>query len=490
MNTKCWDRSFGSVSLGLLAVMLIVSACGQPSSPAPTLTPLPTPTPTSTSTSTPTPLPSATIPPTVPATPAGTDLAPAPWKDFQIADFEAIHSPVNGDANQYLIFGNIPVSPPSQDLSPDLARFLGRWEGYDYLPPVAKDNKGVLVIQQISGQGGKAYLWGASILQNPFWVKEIDFKVVPGTPPAIQWSGDLSGGPNGLYGQGIFRLTYDRAQDRLVGSIASASGGSSANADRIEFGRGQSYYVYKDYARYFADHSIYPKDYRNKQLQEYGQGYLVYLPLSYDQNPGQKWPLIFFLIGTGERGEDPFPLAKHGPFQMILQKGSLPFIIVAPMLHVSTAFRSFPENYLDGALEEVLADYRIDPQRVYLTGLSMGGEATYRYALHRPEAFAALAPFAAFNPEYVPSSRWEGFKPFTLPMDRIKDIPVWAFHGSDDPVIPLAAAQRTVDDLRKAGGNVKFTILQGYDHNAWSEAYLDLAFYDWFLQFQKLRNNP
>ncbi len=485
MKTKSWHKMTALVSLGMLAVSAFASGCTPrrsktptpPQPPAATATPIPTETPTRT------PLPPAATPAPALTALATQDQSDTGWKDFVIADFEAVHSPVRGDANQHLIFGNIPVSPPAQGLSPDLAAFLGRWEGYDYLPPAAKDNKGVLVIQEINSQGGKAYLWGASILQYPFWVKQISFKVIPGASPAIEWLGDLSGGPNELSGPGKFTLSYDRQKDQLAGSIGSAR--PDSKGDPIEFSRGQSYYVYTDYEQYFAGKRIYPREYRNRQLQDYGQGYLLYLPPDYEKDPQGKWPLIFFLIGTGERGEDPLALAKHGPWNYICQKGPLPFIIVAPMLHVSNSFRSFPEGYLDGALDEALSEYRVDPKRIYLTGLSMGGEAAYRYALHRPEAFAALAAFAAFNPKYIPSTLQQGFKPFTLPMERIKDLPVWAIHGANDPIVPLSAAQKTVNDLVQAGVKVKFTVLEGHDHDAWTDVYNDPAFYDWLLQYKK-----
>jgi predicted peptidase len=195
--------------------------------------------------------------------------------------------------------------------------------------------------------------------------------------------------------------------------------------------------------------------------------------------------LIVFLIGTGERGHSLSLLTKHGPLRTVLDGQPLPFIIVSPMLEVSPDFRSFPEAYLDKLMNEILADYRVDPQRIYLTGLSMGGEATYRYALHRPELFAALAPLAAFDPKYLPGSTLEGFKPFTQPWNRIAEIPVWAVHGSADPVVPLFAAQQTVDALSSAGGQVRFTVIDGGGHNIWTDFYSDQAFYDWLLAQSK-----
>jgi len=70
-------------------------------------------------------------------------------------------------------------------------------------------------------------------------------------------------------------------------------------------------------------------------------------------------------------------------------------------------------------------------------------------------------------------------------MERIKNVPVWAIHGADDMIVPLAAAQSTVDDLKKAGSNVQFTVLENHDHDVWTDTYLDPAFYDWLLQHQR-----
>jgi len=476
MNTQQWRKTHGFVMLSLLAASLAITGCGSGQRLEPTLTPMPMM--TSTPASAPTPvLPTATT--VVSAAPA----VETAWKDFPISDFSAVHSPINGDANEHLIFGAIPISQPAQTLAPELAAFLGRWEGYDDSPPVKKDNKGVLVIQEITPQGGKAFLWGATNLQFPFWVKEIQFRVVPGATPAITWEGDLAGGPNGAGGRGTFTFAYDRDRHVLKGGINLPSG--SALSGPFELSQNRSFAVYKDYARYFASKRMYPKEFRNRDLLSYGAGYLLYLPENYEAEPQRAWPLILFLCGTGERGENVFPFGKNGPFQMIREQGPLPFIIVAPMLHVSTEFRSFPETYLDGVLDEVQTDYRVDKKRMYLTGLSMGGEATYRFALHQPETFAAIAPLAAFDARYNPGAVQEGFKPFTLPMERIKDVPVWAIHGADDSIVPLSAAQSTVDALKQAGGNVRFTILPNHDHDVWTDTYTNPEFYQWLLEHHK-----
>ncbi len=427
----------------LAAVCLVVSGC------KPTPTPQPTSTATPIPTSTPTPLPTQET----------------SMEDFVIEDFDTVHAPVGGDENEHLIFGNIPISPPAADLSPDLAVFLGRWEGYSYGPPVKKDWKFVVVIQEITAQGGKAFLWAGTNLQYPTLVKQIEFRVVPGDTPSIECK------YRDANGQSTFTFAYDRAKDMLLGwQIAAAYGGAWGP---IELERNQSFYVYKDYARYLADKRIYPIAYQDDVFPLfYGLGYLLYLPKGYEDDPEQTWPLIIFLHGSGDRGDNLFLLAKASPFMMIREHGPLPFIIVAPLLSDSEYYASFPESYMDGVLEQALADYRVDQKRIYVTGLSMGGEATYRFALHRPDTFAAVAPLAAFL--YSPPS-----------MESIKDLPVWTIHGADDTIVPLSMAQQPVDALKLVGGNVRFTVLEGHDHDVWTDTYSDPGFYDWLLEHQR-----
>ena len=230
--------------------------------------------------------------------------------------------------------------------------------------------------------------------------------------------------------------------------------------------------MYKDYSQYLASKRITTHAYQNKDMLRFGQGYMLYLPEGYEDNPAQTWPLILFLHGVGDRGDNINLLAKASPFMMIREKGPLPFIIVAPLLNSSQ--KMFPLEYLEGVLAEDQATYRVDPKRIYATGLSLGGIAIYRFAIQYPDIFAAIAPLSAYADSDTLSK-----------IGRIRDLPVWAIHGADDTVIPLAIDQRTVDALKAAGGNIKFTVLAGHDHDTWDDTYSDLAFYDWLLQHHR-----
>ena len=404
---------------------------------------------------------------------SGQPLTPAPTlsleqtssTEFVTDDFDAVHAPIKDSGNEYLIFGNLAVSKPAVDLSPELAVFLGRWEGYNFGPPIKKDRKAVLVVQEINTQGGTAYGWSGTNLQYPDLVDEFHFRVVQGDTPSIEWQKLWPGGV-----RETVTFTYDRQKDQLTGWLKFSVNATPDGPYVLT--RERSFYVYKDYAQYLESKHIYARTYQDGTLQGYGKGYLVYLPEGYEANPKKAWPLIFFLHGAGDRGDNVFLTAKASPFMFIREQEPLPFIIVAPLL--SAGYTSFPEAYLDGVLAEARANYRIDPKRMYLTGLSMGGEGTYRFALHQPRTFAAIAPLCAFLENANAAA-----------MKSLRAVPVWAIHGDEDTIIPLAWGQQPVNALTEAGGEVQFTILEGHDHDVWTDTYSDPAFYDWLLQHQK-----
>ena len=199
--------------------------------------------------------------------------------------------------------------------------------------------------------------------------------------------------------------------------------------------------------------------------------YLIQLPDSYDQDSLKPWPVIFFLHGAGERGNDLEKVKTWGPPKIASKKG-LPFIVVSPQC---------PENQwwtalllpLNNILDEVINTYRVDEQRVYLTGLSMGGFGTWALAAHYPARFAALAPICGGGNKFH--------------AQKLADIPVWAFHGKDDKVILPECTEEMVDALKKAGGNVHYTLYEGIDHFSWIKAYNESELFDWFLSIKKVK---
>jgi predicted peptidase len=202
-----------------------------------------------------------------------------------------------------------------------------------------------------------------------------------------------------------------------------------------------------------------------KTVQVMDCNYLLYLPADYDKG-GKKWPLIMFLHGAGERGNNLEVVKKHGPPKMIAQGKSFDFIIVSPQCPNDMWW---PEktDLLIALLDEIEAKYRVDTDRVYLTGLSMGGFGTWTLAIEYPNRFAAIAPICGGSERYL------GY--------RLKKVPVWAFHGAKDNTVPLIRSQEMVDAVKKAGGDAKLTVYPEAEHDSWTETYNNPELYQWFL---------
>jgi predicted peptidase len=202
--------------------------------------------------------------------------------------------------------------------------------------------------------------------------------------------------------------------------------------------------------------------FRRTVTREMSGRYLLYLPADYDAS--RRWPLILFLHGSGERGDDVSRVARHGPPKLLAAGDDLPCIVVSPQ---ADSERTWSTWQLDALLEEVAERYAIDDARIYLTGLSLGGYGAWDLAMEFPRRFAALVPVSAQgNPSGVAA---------------LRHLPVWAFHGALDDVVPMAGARRMVDDLREAGGDVRFTVYPELGHDAWTRAYEEPALYEWML---------
>jgi len=209
--------------------------------------------------------------------------------------------------------------------------------------------------------------------------------------------------------------------------------------------------------------------------------YLLFLPRDYDANSGKRWPLILFLHGAGERGADVWRAATHGPTKYIAQHPEFPFILAVP---VCPAGKIWSHEVLLGILDDVTAKNAVDTNRVYLTGLSMGGFGSWSLALQYPERFAAVAPICG----------GEGALSMLLSLgdstksSALKSLPIWAFHGGKDPVVPLAESERMVAMLKKAGvTDVKLTVYPEAQHDSWTETYNNPELYAWFLAHERKR---
>lgn len=201
--------------------------------------------------------------------------------------------------------------------------------------------------------------------------------------------------------------------------------------------------------------------------------YLLYLPEGYDKQQDKRWPLIVFLHGSGESGSDVNAVKKHGPPKLLAAGTDLPvknFIVVSPQC--PDRRRGWNTDHLNMLLDEVLDKYRVDHDRVYLTGLSMGGFGTWSWAEHYPDRFAAIAPMCG------------GGDPILA--RRLRNMPIWAFHGEKDTTVPIKSSQVMVDAVKQAGNeNVKFTRYPDAGHDCWTESYNNPELYDWFLQHKR-----
>jgi len=191
--------------------------------------------------------------------------------------------------------------------------------------------------------------------------------------------------------------------------------------------------------------------------------YLVSLPEGYGK-VGQKWPLVLFLHGAGERGSDLELVKMHGPPKLIAAGKQFPFIMVAPQCPEN---QWWSEDVLAALLDKVEDQYEVDKSRVYVTGLSMGGYGTWQLAALNPDRFAAIMPICGGGDVST--------------VCAIRNVPAWVFHGAKDPVVPLQESQKMVDKLKACGGNVKLTVYPEAGHDSWTETYDDPEVYTWLL---------
>jgi pimeloyl-ACP methyl ester carboxylesterase len=207
-----------------------------------------------------------------------------------------------------------------------------------------------------------------------------------------------------------------------------------------------------------------------------GLDFLLYLPSDYGKDPQQKWPLIVYLHPAPLRGATLELLKKDEPLPRKLEKeNDFPFIVVSPLGDGEYEFWAKDEmiDPLFTLLEEIRATYSIDEKKIYLTGSDMGGNGVWAIGLRYPEYFAALAPVAGYFgwPPEVPENICD-----------LKDVPVWAFHGGRDDIIPVEAGQELVDALNDCGGNAKFTVSQDMKIDVLYKVYADPELYEWLLE--------
>ena len=201
-----------------------------------------------------------------------------------------------------------------------------------------------------------------------------------------------------------------------------------------------------------------------------GCKYLLFLPEGYGKEQ-KRWPLILFLHGAGERGDDLEKVKKHGPPKIVETRRDFPFIVVSPQCPEGVWWTAKTETLIN-LLDEIVARYDVDTERVYLTGLSMGGYGSWALASEYPDRFAAVVPICG-----------GGNRMMSL---TLKDVPIWAFHGAKDSVVPLKESKEMVDAINARGGSAKLTVYPDANHDSWTQTYDNQELYDWLLQYRRV----
>lgn len=206
--------------------------------------------------------------------------------------------------------------------------------------------------------------------------------------------------------------------------------------------------------------------------------YLLFLPASYGAKADQRWPLMLFLHGSGERGSNVWQVARHGPPKEVAAHPEFPFIVVSPQCPKG---QTWSEEVVMALLEDVTQHYRVDTRRLYLTGLSMGGFAAWKLGLKYPEKFAAIVPICGGGDAaaLLPAG---GEKAAAL-----RTLGIWAFHGAKDPTVPVSQSKNLVDALQKFGvEDLQLTIYPEARHDCWTQTYKNPELFVWLLKHERL----
>jgi len=193
--------------------------------------------------------------------------------------------------------------------------------------------------------------------------------------------------------------------------------------------------------------------------------FLLTLPEDYGKDHKKHWPMLLFLHGSGERGNDLNKIRRHGPPKEIAAGRKYPFIVVSPQCPDG---QMWDPAVLTQLLDMVERRYRVDKTHEYVTGLSLGGYGTYELAAMNPKRFAAIAPISG-------GGSW-------LTADLIEKTPAFIVHGDSDPTVPCDEDRKLAQYLKDNGDEVRYTEVKGGGHDVWSDVYAGDELYTWLLQ--------
>ncbi len=205
------------------------------------------------------------------------------------------------------------------------------------------------------------------------------------------------------------------------------------------------------------------------------RAYCLYVPREY--SPEKAWPLIVALHGSGERGDDGLLQTDVGIGRAIRRHADrFPCLVLMPQCAEKSHWKGAWEKSKDEITAEMAQtrrDFCVDPDRIYLTGLSMGGFATWTYGAEHVDEFAALMPLCGGGD--------------SKDAQKLTQVPIWAFHGAEDSSVPPQESRQMVEAVKAAGGNVKYTEYEKVNHNCWDRAYEDPNTIQWLLSQKRNR---
>ena len=196
--------------------------------------------------------------------------------------------------------------------------------------------------------------------------------------------------------------------------------------------------------------------------------YWLFVPADYSADESKKWPLLLFLHGSGERGDDLEIVKEHGPPKLVEAKPDFPCVTISPQCPQDTRWNAAE---LAKLVESVANNLRIDRQRLYVTGLSMGGSGTWSLLAKYPGLFAAAVPICGRGD--------------LTQLDRIAKTPVWVTVGGKDSEKAVKGNEEIVAALQKAGGQVEFTLYPDLEHDCWTATYENPKVWEWLLSQRK-----
>jgi len=221
--------------------------------------------------------------------------------------------------------------------------------------------------------------------------------------------------------------------------------------------------------------------------------YQIYVPATY--TPTRPWPLVLFLHGGGERGDDGLQPTHVGLGPAVRKHaGRFPAILIFPQAPADSLWVGTPARVAMAALDQTTREFRSDPDRVYLTGLSMGANGVWYLAYRHPMRFAALLPICGWVTPFV---NWDHPVESVVPPDsgaafealarQLRQVPTWIVHGEIDDVVPVDQSRQAAAALKSAGASFQYLELAGTEHNSWDATYGSPRIMSWLFAQRRRR---